>query len=46
MLAYHLWGIAHGETSVEGQDHDIYRKVAKERGEVRSSFVMRGFVDY
>lgn len=35
MLMYHLWTIAAGETSVEGQDHDVYRKVAKSRGEVR-----------
>lgn len=34
MLLWHLWGIAKGETSVEAQDHEIYRKVAKERGEV------------
>jgi len=33
MLAYHLWTIASGETSVEAQDHEIYRKVAKSRGE-------------
>ena len=34
MLSYHLWGISCGETSVESQDHDIYRKRAKSRGEV------------
>ena len=34
MLAYHLYGIAWGETSVEGQDHDEYRRKAKERNEV------------
>ncbi|KAL4064210.1 DHHC palmitoyltransferase-domain-containing protein [Scleroderma yunnanense] len=33
MLVWHIWGIAKGETSVEAQDHEIYRKVAKERGE-------------
>ncbi|KAG6328269.1 hypothetical protein ID866_10819 [Astraeus odoratus] len=33
MLLWHIWGIASGETSVESQDHEIYRKVAKERGE-------------
>ena len=34
MLSYHLWGIACGETSVESQDHEIYRKRAKSRQEV------------
>ncbi|KAF9457954.1 DHHC palmitoyltransferase-domain-containing protein [Collybia nuda] len=33
MLAYHLYGIGNGETSVEGQDHEVYRKRAKARGE-------------
>ncbi|KAJ7082361.1 DHHC palmitoyltransferase-domain-containing protein [Mycena belliarum] len=33
MCAFHLWGAANGETTVEGHDHDIYRKVAKGRGE-------------
>lgn len=33
MLSYHLWGIASGETSVESQDHEIYRSRAKSRGE-------------
>lgn len=35
MLTFHLWGVAKGETSVEGQDHEHYSKVAKSRGEVR-----------
>lgn len=35
MLLWHLWGIARGETSVEAQDHTVYRKTAKDRGEVR-----------
>lgn len=35
MLAYHLYGICWGETSVEGQDHEEYRRKAKERNEVR-----------
>lgn len=34
MLTWHLWGVMKGETSVEGQDHDIYRNVAKQRGDV------------
>lgn len=38
MLMYHLWTIANGETSVEGQDHEVYRKVAGSRGEVRVCF--------
>jgi len=33
MSSYHLWGIACGETSVESQDHEHYRYVAKGRGE-------------
>lgn len=33
MLLWHIWGIAKGETSVEAQDHEIYRKIAKDRGE-------------
>jgi hypothetical protein len=33
MLAYHLWSIASGESSVEAQDHEEYRRKAKERGE-------------
>lgn len=36
MGGYHLWSIAQGETSVEAQDHEVYRKKAKERGEVCS----------
>ncbi|KAF8843788.1 zf-DHHC-domain-containing protein [Paxillus ammoniavirescens] len=34
MLLWHLWGIARGETSVEAQDHEVYRSVAKGRGEM------------
>lgn len=34
MLAWHLWSIMSGETSVESHDHEVYRKVAKERGQV------------
>ena len=37
MLAWHLWSVAQGETSVEGHDHDVYRRVARERGEVRAA---------
>ncbi|KAF7972939.1 hypothetical protein HWV62_34191 [Athelia sp. TMB] len=33
MLTWHLWGVVKGETSVEGQDHDIYRNVAQRRGD-------------
>jgi palmitoyltransferase len=34
MLLWHLWGVCKGETSVEAQDHDVYRNVAKQRGDV------------
>jgi palmitoyltransferase len=33
MLAFHLWGVANAETSVEAQDHEHYRNLAKSRGE-------------
>ncbi|KAI0320521.1 zf-DHHC-domain-containing protein [Amylostereum chailletii] len=33
MLGWHLWSIAIGETSVESHDHDVYRSVARGRGE-------------
>ncbi|KAJ3493710.1 hypothetical protein NLJ89_g10956 [Agrocybe chaxingu] len=33
MLSYHIYGIIWGETSVESQDHDEYRKKAKARNE-------------
>ncbi|KAJ7198275.1 DHHC palmitoyltransferase-domain-containing protein, partial [Mycena pura] len=33
MCGFHLWTIAHGETTVESQDHDAYRKIAKSRNE-------------
>jgi len=33
MITWHIWGIANGETSVESQDHEHYRKVANGRGE-------------
>jgi hypothetical protein len=35
MCSYHLWTVAHGETTVESQDHEVYRKMAKARNEVR-----------
>ena len=34
MLVFHLYGIVYGETSVEVQDHEVYRRQAKERNEV------------
>ena len=34
MLSYHLYGISRGETTVEAQDHEEYRKKAKRRNEV------------
>ena len=39
MASYHLYMVANGETSVESQDHEQYRRVARDRGEVRSSLV-------
>lgn len=35
MLSFHLWTVAHGETTVESHDHEVYRKIAKSRDEVR-----------
>ena len=34
MLAYHLYGVAYGETAVEAQDHEQYRRQARQRDEV------------
>ncbi|KAG6845259.1 hypothetical protein H0H87_011994 [Tephrocybe sp. NHM501043] len=34
MLSYHVWSISWGETTVEGQDHEVYTRKAKSRGEV------------
>ncbi|KAF5346618.1 hypothetical protein D9757_011442 [Collybiopsis confluens] len=33
MLSFHLWTIGRGETSVEGQDNEVYGRIAKSRGE-------------
>jgi palmitoyltransferase len=33
MLAFHLWTVVSGETTVEAQDHEAYRRKATERGE-------------
>ncbi|TFK71937.1 zf-DHHC-domain-containing protein [Pluteus cervinus] len=33
MLLYHLSSIASGESSVEAHDHEVYKKLAKQRGE-------------
>ncbi|KAI0707044.1 zf-DHHC-domain-containing protein [Earliella scabrosa] len=33
MASYHLYMVANGETSVESQDHEQYRRVARDRGE-------------
>ncbi|KZS92751.1 zf-DHHC-domain-containing protein [Sistotremastrum niveocremeum HHB9708] len=33
MLTWHLRAAMKGETSVEGHDHDVYKKLAKQRGE-------------
>ena len=37
MFGWHLWSIGHGETSVEVQDNDQYRKIARSRGQVCGS---------
>ena len=34
MFGWHLWSIGQGETSVEVQDNDQYRKIARSRGQV------------
>ncbi|KAG6812667.1 hypothetical protein H0H92_001425 [Tricholoma furcatifolium] len=34
MLSYHLWSISSGETTVEAQDHEVYSKKARSRGEM------------
>ncbi|EJD07135.1 zf-DHHC-domain-containing protein [Fomitiporia mediterranea MF3/22] len=42
MLSWHVWSICKGETSVESHDHDVYRKTAKERGQViLTTFICR-----
>ena len=33
MLSWHMYGVMWGETSVEAQDHEQYRRRAKERDE-------------
>ena len=33
MAGYHFLSITSAETSVESQDHEQYRKIAKDRGE-------------
>ncbi|OAX42724.1 zf-DHHC-domain-containing protein [Rhizopogon vinicolor AM-OR11-026] len=33
MLSWHLWAVARGETSVEAQDHEVYKRIAKDRGD-------------
>jgi len=33
LLIYQLYGITYGETSVEAQDHEVYRRQAKRRNE-------------
>jgi palmitoyltransferase len=34
MCAYHVWTVSSGETTVEAQDHEVYRNMATSRGEV------------
>jgi hypothetical protein len=38
MGAWHIYGITSGETSVEGQDNELYRKRAKARDQVGHPF--------
>ncbi|KAG7099757.1 hypothetical protein E1B28_001570 [Marasmius oreades] len=33
MFLFHVYSVVNGETSVESQDHDVYRKVATSRAE-------------
>ncbi|KAG2756812.1 zf-DHHC-domain-containing protein [Suillus brevipes Sb2] len=33
MLCWHLWGVSRGETTVEAQDHEVYKRIAKDRGD-------------
>ncbi|KAJ7157557.1 DHHC palmitoyltransferase-domain-containing protein [Mycena crocata] len=33
MCSFHLWTVANGETTVESQDHEVYRRIAKSRDE-------------
>ena len=40
MFGWHLWSIGHGETSVEVQDNDQYRKIARSRGQVCGSILL------
>ena len=35
MIWWHLSTVMKGETTVESYDHDLYRKTAESRGEVR-----------
>ena len=39
MFGWHLWSVGQGETSVEVQDNDQYRKIARSRGQVRGSII-------
>jgi len=34
MLSWHLWAVARGETAVEAQDHEVYKRIANDRGDV------------
>ncbi len=46
MASYHIYGVACGETTVESQDHEYYRRMARGRGEVSYlvyTFILRGF---
>ena len=40
MFGWHLWSVGQGETSVEVQDNDQYRKIARSKGQVCGSIVV------
>lgn len=44
MCSYHLWTIAHGETTVESHDHEVYRRIAKSRNEAFVNSYDLGYV--
>ena len=46
MLSFHVWSISCGETTVEGQDHEVYTKKANSRGEVSTSLMLRWVSSY
>ncbi|KAG0706744.1 DHHC palmitoyltransferase-domain-containing protein [Suillus ampliporus] len=37
MFCWHLWGVSRGETTIEAQDHEVYKRIAKDRGDACGS---------